>query len=181
MHSHALVAGVLLALSGLLEPLECRVRAFICRARWAPAAVEPPSDALHDQASAIPMSLNAIELALIAEHSLEMARGSQAVADDATTPPETRRNAADVAAAWRHRAELFQMEARRRSAYPIVPGVQPIRANGSAYGGPERRRRMRRTRPRRTDLAATGDGRGDRRARPERRRRERRCAEPVPR
>lgn len=181
MHSHALVACVLLALSGLLEPLECRVRALVCRARWAPVAVEPPSDASPDQASAISMSLNAIELALIAEHSLEMARGNQAVADDATTPPETRQNAADVAAAWRQRAELFLMEARRQSASPIVPAVRPIHASGSAYGGPERRRQMRRTRPRRTDQGATGDGRGDRRARPERRRRDRRCPELLPR
>lgn len=181
MHSHALVACVLLALSGLLEPLECRVRAFVCRARWEPAAVEAPSDALREEGSAIPMSLNAIELALIAEHSLEMARANQAIADDVRTPPETRRNAADVAAAWRQRAELFMVQARRQSAYRIVPAVRPIRASGTVYTGPDRRRQMRRTRPRRTDLSATGDGRGDRRARPERRRLDRRCPETVPR
>jgi hypothetical protein len=123
------------------------------------------------------MSLNAIELALIAEHSLEMARANQAVADDGATRLETRREAARVAAAWRQRAELFQIEARRRSAYPIHPCVQPIRP----YAGPERRRRMRRTHTRRTDPAYAGNDRGDRRAGPERRWRERRCPQPVPR
>jgi hypothetical protein len=123
------------------------------------------------------MALNAIELALIAEHSLEMARANQAVADDAAVQLETRLEAARLAAGWRQRAELFQIEARRRSAYPIVPCVQPIRP----YAGPERRTRMRRTQTRRTDPASAGQDRGDRRAGPERRWRERRCAEPVPR
>ena len=123
------------------------------------------------------MSLNAIELALIAEHSLEMARANQAVADDATTRLKTRREAAQVAAGWRKRAELFQTEARRRSASPIVPGVHPIRP----YPGPERRTRMRRTHTRRTDEAPAGDGLGERRDAPERRRRDRRGLEPVPR
>ncbi len=126
------------------------------------------------------MSLNAIELALIAGHSLEMARANQAVADDASTRLETRRKAAEVAAAWRRRAELFQMEARRQSGSPIVPGVLPIRANGTAYGS-ERRKHMRRRHTRRTDPSWTVDGRGDRRARPERRRRERRGPLPAPR
>ena len=180
MHGHALVALVLLALSGLLRPLGWRVRAFVGRARWAPAAVESPPVASPDQASATGTSLNAIELALVAEHSLEMARANQAVADDATTAPEARRKAAEVAAAWRQRAELFLTEARRRSADPIVPGVQPIRANGSAYTGSERRKRMRRAHPRRTDPVSAGDGH-DRRAGRERRRRERRCPQPAPR
>ena len=127
------------------------------------------------------MSLNAIELALIAGHSLEMARANQAVADDATTRLETRRKAAEVAAAWRQRAELFKIEARRQSASPIVPGVPPIRANGTAYSGSERRKQMRRRHTRRTDSSWTGEGRGDQRARRERRRRERRCPLPVPR
>jgi hypothetical protein len=126
------------------------------------------------------MSLNAIELALIAGHSLEMARANQAVADDPTTRLEARRKAAEAAAAWRQRAELFQMEARRQSASPILPGVPPVRANETAYGS-ERRKQMRRGHTRRTDSSWAGDGRGDRRARPERRRRERRRPEPVPR
>jgi hypothetical protein len=181
MHGHELVAVVLLALSGPLRPLEWRARSFVCRARWAAAAVEPPPVASPDRAPATPLSLNAIELALIAEHSLEMARANQAVADDATTRLEARRKSAEVAAAWRQRAELFQIEARRRSADPIVPGVQPIRAGGPDHVGSERRRHMRRKRTRRTDPSWTAGGRGDRRARPERRGRDRRCAETVPR
>lgn len=180
MHGHALVALVLLALSGLLRPLDWRVRAFVDRARRVPATVESRPDASPDQASAAGLSLTAIELALVAEHSLEMARANQAVADDATTGPETRRNASDVAAAWRQRAELFLMEAQRRSADPIVPGVEPVRDNGSAYTGSERRRRMRRAHPRRTAQASAGNGH-ERRAGRERRRRERRCPQPAPR
>ena len=79
------------------------------------------------------MRLNAIELALIAEHSLEMARANEAVADDPTKRLETRRRASEVAAAWRHRAEVLQTQALRQSAHPIVPGEAPVRALGRAY------------------------------------------------
>jgi hypothetical protein len=173
MHDHALVAVILLALSGLLRPLQWRARGFVSLARPTPASPPRPS-ASPDQA---PMSLNAIELALIAEHSLEMARANQAVADDAATRLETRREAAQVAAAWRERAEQFHIAARRRSADPIVPSLQSIRP----YSGPERRRRMRRAQTRRNDPTTAGDGRGDRRAGPERRGHDRRGPEPAPR
>ena len=177
MHGHALVAVILLALSGLLRPLQWRARGFVSLARSAPAPARAPAprpSAPPDQAS---MALNAIELALIAEHSLEMARANQAVADDAAARLETRREAAQVAAAWRERAEQFQIAARGRSADPIVPSLQPIRPPG----GPERRRRMRRKHTRRTDPTPAGDGRGERRAGPERREDDRRCPEPAPR
>ena len=95
MHGHALAAIILLALSGLLRPLQWRAWGFVSsgtiRYRRRPAPPAPRPNASPDRAS---MSLNAIELALIAEHSLEMARGNQAVADDATRRPETRREAA---------------------------------------------------------------------------------------
>jgi hypothetical protein len=173
MHGHALVAVILLALSGPLRPLHWRARGFAGLARVAPGAEARPNTSPAET----PMSLNAIELALVAEHSLEMARAHQAVADDATSRPEARRKAAEVAAAWRQRAELFQIEARRRSAQPIVPGVRPIRP----IAGPERRSRMRRKHTRRTDRAAPRHGPRDRRAVPDRRRRDRRGAELVPR
>ena len=69
------------------------------------------------------MSLNAIELALIAEHSLEMARANQAVADDERRDPRH----VERRPRWRLPGDnvpsCFRCEARRRSAYPIVPGV----------------------------------------------------------
>ncbi|HUJ34699.1 MAG TPA: hypothetical protein VLW51_05775 [Solirubrobacteraceae bacterium] len=127
------------------------------------------------------MSLNAIELALIAEHSLEMARANEAVANDAATGLETRRRASEVAAAWRRRAESFKLQAQRRCAHPIVPGEQPL-SHVRAYAGPERRQRMRRTQTRRTDPAwAAADEDRDRRAGPERRRHDRRRPELAPR
>ena len=58
------------------------------------------------------MSLNSIELGLIAELNLEMARANEAVAEDATELPETRRVASEAANAWRERARLFQLQAR---------------------------------------------------------------------
>lgn len=183
MHGHALATFAFLMFCGLLRPLQWRAHGLMRPARWAPTAAEAPPDASPDPASALPMRLNAIELALIAEHSLEMARANEAVADDPTKRLETRRSASEVAAAWRHRADVLQTQALRQTAHPIVPGEGPVRALGRAYTGPERRQGMRRRQMRRTDPAsvATGRGRGDRRAGTERRRRERRCRQLAPR
>ena len=74
---HALATFAFVLFCGLLRPLEWRARRLLRAARWAPTAVERPSDASPDPASALPTSLNAIELALIAEYSLEMARAQR--------------------------------------------------------------------------------------------------------
>ena len=177
MDGHELAVFVLLVFSGLLGSLEWRPRALMYQARRPRRDGEPSPGGTPDQAVASPVSLNPIELALIAELSLEMARDSEAVANDATKRLETRRSASTDAIAWRERARLFQLEADRLSGHPIVPGVRPIRA----YAGPERRRRMRRTHTRRADPASAGHGRDNRRAVPERRQRDRRCPQPVPR
>ena len=163
---------------GFLRPLHRQARALVCTSRSSYAGVEPPRDASPDPPAAPPAGLNSIELALIAEYNLEMARANEAVADDATKRLETRRRASDAATAWRHRAQLFQVEAMRQSAQPILPG-EPARA----YAGPERRRQMRRSQTRRADPASgrAGRGRGDRRAGPERRTRDRRRPELAPR
>jgi hypothetical protein len=183
MHGHALDAFVFLVFCGLLRPLEGRIRALVRRPPPAHAGVEPPRDASPDPSTALPTSLNSIELALIAEYNLEMARANEAVADDATKRLETRRRASKVATAWRRRAQLFQLQAWRQSAQPILPGEQSIRAPGRVYTGPERRWRMRRTQTRRTGSASVcaGHGPGDRRAGAERRRRDRRHPELAPR
>jgi hypothetical protein len=168
---------------GLARPLGWRVRALIREGSSASSAVKAPRVASPGTRPAPPMRLNAIELALIAEYSLEMARANEAVADDTRKRLETRRAASETAAAWRQRAQLFQMQAQRESAYPIAPGEQPAHAPGRPYIGPERRYRARRTQTRRIDAAflGTGHARGDRRARPERRRRDRRLPRLAPR
>jgi len=183
MHGHALATFAFVLFCGLLRPLEWRASRLLRAARWAPTAVERPWDASPDPASALPTRLNAIELALIAEYSLEMARANEAVADDATKGLETRRRASEVAAAWRHRAQVFQAHARRASAHPTLPDERPVRALARAYIGPERRQGMRRRQMRRTDPASTpsGHARGDRRAGSERRRRDRRRRQLAPR
>jgi hypothetical protein len=181
MHGYALAAFALLIFGGVLRPLESRAGAFIRRSRPGHASVKPPRDAPPASATAPPMSLNSIELALIAEYSLEMARANEAVAEDATKQLETRRQASEVATAWRRRAQLFQTQASCQSAQPIIPGEQSIHAPGRSYTGPERRQKMRRTQTRRTESAYGGRSRHDRRAQVERRRRDRRRPEPAPR
>jgi hypothetical protein len=193
MHGYAIAAFTLLIFGGVLRPPESRARAFVSylleervairRFRQGHAGVEPRRDAPPAPAAAPPMSLNPIELALIAEYSLEMARANEAVAEDATVQLETRRRASEVATAWRRRAQLFQMQARCQSAQPIIPGEQSIHVPGRAYTGPERRQKMRRTQTRRTEwpLASPGRSGHDRRAQVERRRRDRRRPEPAPR
>jgi len=173
MDSHAVAVFALLVFSGLLRPLE--PRACMLRRR---AAVELRPDALPDPAGASPMSLNSIELGLIAELNLEMAQANEAVAQDVTQRPETRRVASEAANTWRERARLFHLQAHRQSAHPIVPGTRSVHPAGLAYTGPERRRQMRRTQTRRTGGPVL-DAR-DRRIGSDRRRRDRRRPKTAP-
>jgi hypothetical protein len=89
------------------------------------------------------MNLNSIEMAVVAEVDLEMARTYEEVAGDATQRPETRRAAREAASGWRERARLNQLEARHRSAEPIVPTEQTLDP-GRPYSGPDRRKEERR-------------------------------------
>lgn len=149
----------LLAFCGLLRPLQRRDR------------LEPPRDARPGNAPAPTVKLNAIELALLAELSLEQARAHEEMVDDPAVQPETRRKAARVATAWRERAKVFQAQARLQAAAPFVP-------NAHGYTGPERRRTMRRREARRTGPGtSTMRQRGDRRGLPDRRRDDRRRGE----
>jgi hypothetical protein len=120
------------------------------------------------------LSLSAIELAVVAELNLEIARAHDEVAGDATRRVETRQAAGEVATALRERAHSLHLEARRLSAHRMY--VPSMEKPASAYTGPERRRQGRRRRARRRDsVAAFGaPGACDRRAVPERRHRERR-------
>ena len=173
MDSRAVAVFALLVFSGLLGPLAPSVRTLRRR-----GAVEPRRDELPDPAGASPMSLNSIELGLIAELNLEMAQANEAVAQDITQRPETRRAASEAAYTWRERARLFHLQAQRQSAHPIVPGPRPVHPAGLAYGGPERRRQMRRMQARRTGGPVL-DVR-DRRIGSDRRQRDRRGPEPAP-
>lgn len=183
MDGHALATLALLVFSGLLESLEWRAHALMSQARRPHRDVERPTEDSPDQAMASPVRLNPIELALIAELSLEMARDNEVVANDATKRPEARRSALEDASAWRERARLFQSQAQRLSARPIVPGERSRRVSDWDYYGPERRRRIRRGQSRRTDpVAASAEvGRGERRRSADRRGRDRREPELAPR
>jgi hypothetical protein len=186
MHGHGLAVIALLVFSGLLRPLarralmldEARLIARRVLTKSVPEAgrVDCEPDSSPDQSFTSPISLNAIELALIAELNLEMASASEEVANDPAKRLGTRRAASRDAAAWRERARRFELEARRQSAQPMLPDGQSRRIPGQDRAGPERRKGMRRARARRTEpLAATGAlGRGDRRQRSDRRERDRR-------
>jgi hypothetical protein len=193
----ALVAGLpLLVFCGLLRPLETRARALaesrrtargqdaegVTQARRRSVHPEPPPNAVADPAGASTIGLNSIELALLAELSLEMAHAQDAVANDATQPPEVRRIASRVASAWRERARRFQLQAQRQGTDPIVPDGRSIHAPAPSYSGPERRKQTRRTQTRRTGPAAS-DGIDclDRRVGPDRRERDRRGRQLAPR
>jgi hypothetical protein len=132
---------------------------------------EWPRRALAKSAATPTVKLNAIELALLAELSLEQARAHDQLVDDPAQRPEIRRSAAATAGAWRERARAFQSQAFRQSAAPIAPDVH-------AYSGPERRTGMRRRETRRTGPApSVGRQPGDRRGVPDRRRGDRRRPE----
>jgi hypothetical protein len=128
---------------------------------------------------ASPVRLNAVELGLVSELSLEMAQAEEAVANDPAQRPETRMVASELATAWRARAARFQLEAQRLGANPLIPGEPLVYATSPVYTGPERRKQTRRTRTRRTGPTPACDGLvgGDRRIRPDRRQRDRRRPE----
>ena len=132
-----------------------------------------------DRPEALAISLNAIELALIAELNRERARDHDAVANDTARLPEVRQAAAESATAWRARARLFELEAGRRSGHPLVAGESSPVVDFS-YTGPERRRHMRRRQTRRSDGQAASE-RFDQRTELERRRQDRRRPELAPR
>ncbi|MBV8712432.1 MAG: hypothetical protein JOY56_11675 [Solirubrobacterales bacterium] len=180
MHGHGLAQTVLLgrdgaglaasfallALSGLLRPFERRGR------------VRPPRRARRQDAPARTVRLNAIELGLLCELSLEQARAHEEVVDDPSQQPETRRTAAATAVDWRERARMFQLQARLQGALPTVP-----RGHCSpAYTGPERRNQTRRRQTRRTGArASVGVDLDDRRCGADRRQSDRRRPELAPR
>jgi hypothetical protein len=168
----------LLIFSGLLRPF--------ARGAPRPAPGPRPAAPLHssspDARVALPIALNAVELALLAELSLERAREQDALADDPRQGFETRRAASAAATAWRERARILQREARGRSGQPMLPGF-PALGMDSPYTGPERRRHIRRGQPRRVHPEASSDDPGshERRTRPDRRRCDRRQPELAPR
>ena len=153
----------LLAFCGLLRPLQRS-------GRFAPTLRAEPND------PATPtVKLNAIELGLLAELSLEQAHAHQELVDDPAQSPEIRQSAAATAVAWRERARVFQSQACRQAAAPIVPDVH-------AYTGPERRKGLRRRETRRTgSTPSVGRQPGDRRMAPDRRQGDRRRPELAPR
>jgi hypothetical protein len=196
MHGHAIahtvlaVAGgpfvacaPLLIFCGLLAPLGRGARPFdeVRRTAWWRAEPRRRRAGNMWQVDS-PLGLNSIELALIAELNLERARAHEEVANDPDTRHETRAAAAQEAREWRARAAVFQMEAQRQSAQPIVPGVQA--SDGAlepAYTGPDRRKQARRRQTRRMTAMSWARDRRDRHAAGDRRRGDRRRLELAPR
>jgi hypothetical protein len=126
----------------------------------------------------VPVDLNPIEMAVVAEVDLEMARRYDEIAGDATQSPEARRAANEAASKWRERARLFRLEARRLGAEPIVPGGPSASERARAYTGPERRKQERRKGERRRSASGpvgqSGTAVLDRRVNPDRRKGDRR-------
>ena len=93
------VCCALLVFSGLLGPLKPKARALREIRRAVRSSDEPPPKAREDwsvredRPEASAMTLNAIELALIAELNLERARDHDAVANDAARLPKVRQAA----------------------------------------------------------------------------------------
>lgn len=169
----------LLIFCGLLRPVQRGVR-LVEEGRLAGRGSHGPpsrSDATGRRVGSA-ISLNSIELALIAELNREQARDHDAVANDPRTRPEKRLAAARAASQWRARASVFQVQAQRQSAQPIVPDYQTMDDGlGVVYAGPERRQRTRRTRKRRATAAPRGLERHNRQAIGNRRRGDRRRSE----
>ena len=135
----------------------------------------PPSEG-GDRPEGSAISLNSIELALIAELNLEQARAHDAVANDPDTRTETRLAAARAAGQWRVRASLLQRQAQRQSSQPMLSGYETMRDGLSVvYTGPERREWTRRTRTRRATAMPPGPERREPDAPGDRRRGDRRC------
>jgi len=150
---------VLLAFCGLLRPPQRKGR------------VEAQKRALREDAAAPTVKLNAIELGLLAELSLEQARAHDEVATDEDARPDSRRESEAIAMEWRERARVFQAYARRQGSAPFVPAAQ-------GYAGPERRRKTRRRDMRRVvPRASVSREWGDRRTVTDRRSADRRRPE----
>jgi hypothetical protein len=183
VHGYVLAVSVLLVFSGLLRPLQSRAWALPWQPDPRPASRELPPEVSPDRALALPIRLNAIELALLAELSLEQARAHEAVANDPRKRHETRVAASEAARAWRERAGLFQSQAGYRSGHPMGPGHHPLLAPASSYTGAERRKQMRRQQTRRVGHGPPSPAidRRDRRVGAERRRSDRRRPRPAPR
>jgi len=181
MYGHWLALFALLAFSGVLRPVSRTVSALVDNIRDRMTSEVPSTDG-PDSTADSSLILNPIELALIAELSLEQARAHDEVAHDENQRPDTRSAASATAAAWRERARMLQLEARRRSAHPMLPGARSPRTLASTYAGPERRRQIRRTQTRRTGPTAVADAveARDRRLGSDRRERDRRL-QPAPR
>jgi hypothetical protein len=126
------------------------------------------------------MNLNSIEMAVVAEVDLEMARGYEEVVRDTTRTAETRWAAQEAASRWRERARLYSLEARRRAAEPLLPGERSASQADRLYFGPEQREQERRVGERRGNGSAAAGYPGvlpfgrDRRINPDRRQGDRR-------
>jgi hypothetical protein len=121
------------------------------------------------------IKLGSVELAVVAELNLELARAYDEVADDATQQSETRQQARARAFRRRVRAGLLHLEAQRLRARASLPDGLLTHESNSPYSGPERRKQERRFAERRGHLAAPATWRGaDRRANRDRRRHDRR-------
>lgn len=122
-------------------------------------------------------SLSALELAVVAELNLEMARAQDELANDAGQAADARRLAQVRAMALRERADSLHLEARRLTAQPMLY-VPALEDPGPRSTAPERRRHDRRTGAcrRTTNSAAGPPGGRERRTTPDRRKSERRDA-----
>jgi hypothetical protein len=121
------------------------------------------------------VELGAIELALLAELNLEMARAYEEVVEDAPQRIDSGGTERARAEERRERARLLQNEARRVAAQSPGRDLHSTPPRGSVYVGPERRTRVRRTHERRAHaILVPGQLDSDRRAVRDRRRRERR-------
>lgn len=186
--THGPTSFALLVLSGLglslmLTRRLTAIRTGICRPALArllralsaklPVASHPASDARTVAA----VELSSIELALLAELNLEMARAHEQVVEDSAQRLDTRRTAGALAAERRERARLLQKAAQTAAAAAPASSCdeKSTHERRSVYVGPERRTRARRRKEPRA--RAAGDRHvlaSDRRAIPDRRRRERR-------
>jgi hypothetical protein len=157
MNGSLAVCFALLIFSGLLRPWARNVLPLADRS----LPGKPRPDVSFDRAVASPITLSSIELALIAELSLERARDNAAIARDVTQRPETRQTAAAAAMAWRERARILHLEASRRTGQPMAPQCQ-VPATALTYSGPERRRQLRRRKTRRGGPEDSNDASGSR-------------------
>lgn len=171
----------LLILCGLLRALQHRVRP-VSGPRWGAGGSQEEARSDGPVRHGTTISLNSIELALIAELNLEQARAHDAVANDPDTRTDIRLAAARAAGQWRVRASLLQRQAQLQSSQPMLSGYETMHNGLSVdYTGPERRARTRRKRTRRATAMHAGPGRRDPDSRGDRRRGDRRRPKLAPR